>query len=65
VHECTSKSVRLRWLADEYMGPGYRAFNEAMEDAALEGSIRALQTRDVTNIIVGAATLSLKPRAVA
>lgn len=59
VHECTSNSVRLRWLADRYMGPGYRAFNEAIDEATRDGSVRAIETRDVTNIIVGAATLSL------
>ncbi|HWH97633.1 MAG TPA: TetR/AcrR family transcriptional regulator [Pseudolysinimonas sp.] len=59
VHECTSKSVRLRWLADKYMGPGYAAFNEALEEATRGGLIRPVQVRDVTNIIVGAATLSL------
>lgn len=59
VHECTSNSVRLQWLADRYMGPGYRAFNEAIEQAIQDGSLRHTQIRDVTNIIVGAATLSL------
>jgi AcrR family transcriptional regulator len=59
VHECTSPSVRLRWLADKYMGPGYAAFNATLQEASQQGLIRPVAVRDVTNIIVGAAALSL------
>lgn len=58
IHEGISRSPRLRWLAERFMRPGYLLFNRAIQDAIDAGMVRDLPPRDVTNIIVGASTLT-------
>ena len=58
IHEGISRTPRLRWLAERFMRPGYLLFNRAIQDAIDAGLVRDLPPRDVTNIIVGASTLT-------
>jgi TetR/AcrR family transcriptional regulator len=58
IHEATAPSPRLQWLAARFMRPGYLMFNRAIQDCVEAGQIRPVEPRDVTNIIVGASTLS-------
>ncbi len=58
IHEGISRTPRLQWLAERFMRPGYALFNRAIQDGIDAGLIRDLAPRDVTNIIVGASTLT-------
>jgi TetR/AcrR family transcriptional regulator len=58
VNEATTPSPRLHWLVGRFMRPGYLLFNSAIQDCIDAGQIRSVEARDVTNIIVGASTLS-------
>ena len=58
IHEGMRDSPRLKWLAKRYMARGYETFNAAIEAAVGSGAVRRLPARDVTNIIVGACTLT-------
>jgi hypothetical protein len=53
-----TSTPRLRWLASRFMRPGYTLFNSAIQDCIDAGMIRPVNARDVTNIIVGASTLT-------
>jgi TetR/AcrR family transcriptional regulator len=58
IHEAMTSSKRLEWLASRFMRPGYRLFNHAIQDCIDAGMIRPVNARDVTNIIVGASTMT-------
>lgn len=58
IHEAMTSTPRLRWLASRFMRPGYELFNRAIQDCIDAGMIRPVNARDVTNIIVGASTMT-------
>jgi AcrR family transcriptional regulator len=58
VHEAMASSARLEWLAVRFMRPGYQLFNQAIQDCVDAGFFRPVNARDVTNIIVGASTMT-------
>lgn len=58
IYEGMSESPRLKWLAKRYMARGYEAFNSAIDAAVESGDVRPLSARDITNIIVGACSLT-------
>jgi AcrR family transcriptional regulator len=58
IHEAMTSSDRLEWLAVRFMRPGYQLFNRAIQDCIDAGVFRPVNPRDVTNIIVGASTMT-------
>jgi TetR/AcrR family transcriptional regulator len=58
IHEAMTSSARLEWLASRFMRPGYQLFNRAIQDCIDAGMVRPVNARDVTDIIVGASTMT-------
>ncbi|HMN81658.1 MAG TPA: TetR/AcrR family transcriptional regulator [Burkholderiaceae bacterium] len=58
IHEGMQPTPRLRWLAKRYMLRGYQAFDSVIDEAMRAGVIRRMPVREVTNILVGAGSLS-------
>jgi len=58
IHEAMTSTPRLQWLASRFMRPGYELFNRAIQDCIDAGMIRPVNARDITNIIVGASTMT-------
>jgi hypothetical protein len=58
IHEAMAATPRLRWLASRFMRPGYELFNSVIQDCIDAGMVRPVNARDVTDIIVGASTMT-------
>ena len=59
LHEAIARTPRLRWLATRYMRQGYELFNETIQEGIDAGLLRPLDPKEVTNVLVGAAALTI------
>ncbi|MBN8939850.1 MAG: TetR/AcrR family transcriptional regulator [Rhizobiales bacterium] len=58
IHEGMSRSPRLKWLAQNYVIPGFSVFDQAVREAIAAGAIPDMPVHDVTNAITSAASLT-------
>lgn len=64
MHEAMARTPRLKWLIDQYVGPGFEAFDKAVRLAIEAGVIRDLPVSEVTGIITSATSLTFSISAV-
>ena len=64
MHEAMAQTPRLEWLLDNYVTAGFDAFNQAVNLAIEDGSIRRLPVADITSIITSATVLTFSIGAV-
>lgn len=64
VYEATTRSPRLKWLVDNFLSPGFGAFDEAVREAMDAGAIRRAPVHDITNAVTSAASLSFALHAI-
>jgi TetR/AcrR family transcriptional regulator len=64
VYEATTRSPRLKWLVDNFLAPGFGAFDDAVREAMEAGAIRKAPVHDVTNAVTSAASLSFALHAI-
>lgn len=58
MQESIANTDRLQWLIREFLGPGFKAFDEAVIDAQEKGLIRKMPVHDVTNIVTSTVSLT-------
>jgi hypothetical protein len=56
--ESITNSDRLEWLINEFVGPGFRVFDDAIREAQKRGLIRDLPIHDLTNIVTSTVSLT-------
>jgi AcrR family transcriptional regulator len=56
--ESISNSERLDWLIDEFIRPGFKVFDDAIEEARQRSDIREISTHYLSNIVTSTVTLS-------
>lgn len=56
--ESISNSDRLEWLVDEFIGPGYSVFDEAIREAQRLGLIREMPLHELSNIVTSTVSLT-------
>jgi TetR/AcrR family transcriptional regulator len=64
MHEAMAGTPRLKWLVDNFVGPGFEAFDRAVRLAIEANDIRDLPVSEVTSIITSAASLTFSIGAV-